>query len=111
MPDFTIASAMPRTSSSLTLHANLFQVFQPMGGVSARPLETDVSCANATQERSTTGSHRLIMVASIKHTFVSERPIRLKSEEPLTAKAAKFSQGAKGTRIPSSQTLRRLCEL
>src|SRR6476620_9637427 len=47
MPDLTIASAMPRTSSSLTLQANLFQVFQPIGGVRARPLDTS-DCANET---------------------------------------------------------------
>src|SRR5579864_2685108 len=47
MPDLTIASAIPRTSSSLTLQANLFQEFHPMGGVSARPLETADSWANA----------------------------------------------------------------
>src|SRR6266568_6347358 len=46
IPDLTIASAIPRTSSSLTLQANLFQVFHPMGGVSAWPFETGFSCAN-----------------------------------------------------------------
>src|SRR5579863_5772723 len=45
MPDLTMASAMPRTSSSLTLQPNLFQVFHPMGGVSAKPLETALGCA------------------------------------------------------------------
>src|SRR5450432_1351153 len=47
MPDFTMASAMPRTSSSLTLQPNLFQEFHPMGGVRARPLETALSSASA----------------------------------------------------------------
>src|SRR5260221_12038021 len=46
MPDLTIASAIPRTSSALTLQPNLFQVFHPMGGVSARPLDTELSCAS-----------------------------------------------------------------
>ena len=46
MPDFTTASAMPLIMSSLTLHANLFQVFQPMGGVSARFADGECqSCA------------------------------------------------------------------
>src|SRR6266576_2836747 len=35
MPDFTIASAIDLIMSSLTLQANLFQLFHPMGGVSA----------------------------------------------------------------------------
>src|SRR5271166_4120211 len=39
IPDFTIASAILRIMSSLTSHANLFQEFQPMGGVSARPAD------------------------------------------------------------------------
>src|SRR5260370_9802489 len=46
MPDFTTPSAMPLIRSSLTLQANLFHEFQPMGGVSARFADTeDVSCA------------------------------------------------------------------
>src|SRR5580765_4195298 len=47
IPDFTTASAMPLIRSSLTLQANLFQEFQPMGGVSARLAEGEgFSCAN-----------------------------------------------------------------
>src|SRR4051794_854523 len=46
MPDFTTASAISLIMSSLTLHANLFHEFQPMGGVRARFAEGDVfSCA------------------------------------------------------------------
>src|ERR1700691_4494890 len=33
-----MASAAPLIKSSLTSHPNLFQLFQPIGGVSARPL-------------------------------------------------------------------------
>src|ERR1700693_5393500 len=46
MPDFTTASSMPLIKSSLTLQANLFQEFHPMGGVSARFAEGEaLSCA------------------------------------------------------------------
>src|SRR5437868_6292167 len=46
IPDFTTASAMPLIMSSLTLQANLFQEFQPIGGVSAILAEgDDFSCA------------------------------------------------------------------
>src|ERR1039457_3256768 len=38
MPFFTMAAATPRTASSDTSQANLFQLFQPIGGVRARPL-------------------------------------------------------------------------
>src|ERR1043166_7425152 len=41
MPLVPIASAISLISFSLTLQANLFQLFQPIGGVLARPL----SCA------------------------------------------------------------------
>src|SRR5882762_2969423 len=47
MPDLTMESAAPRISSSLTLQANLFQVFQPMGGVRARLAEGLESWAEA----------------------------------------------------------------
>src|SRR5277367_6136498 len=47
MPDFTTASAMPLIKSSLTLQANLFHEFHPIGGVRARLAEGEVfSCAN-----------------------------------------------------------------
>src|SRR5208282_5578542 len=36
IPDFTIASAICLIVSSLTLQANLFQLFHPIGGVAAR---------------------------------------------------------------------------
>src|SRR5215813_9356563 len=38
MPLATMASAMPLINCSLTLQPNLFQLFQPMGGVRASPL-------------------------------------------------------------------------
>src|ERR1051325_8428516 len=38
MPLVTIAFAISLISFSLTLQANLFQLFQPIGGVLARPL-------------------------------------------------------------------------
>jgi hypothetical protein len=37
MPLETMASAISRTDLSSTLPANLFQLFQPMGGVLAKP--------------------------------------------------------------------------
>src|SRR6266849_8639729 len=46
MPDLTTASAMPWIMSSLTLQANLFHEFHPMGGVGASAPEFTVfSCA------------------------------------------------------------------
>src|SRR5579872_4956875 len=39
MPLLTMPSAISRTILSLTWLRNLFQLFQPMGGVLARPLE------------------------------------------------------------------------
>ncbi len=37
MPELTIASAVSRMSDSSIRHPNLFQLFQPIGGVGARP--------------------------------------------------------------------------
>src|SRR5215470_12304765 len=52
MPDFTTASAMPLIKSSLTLQANLFQEFHPMGGVRASPEEGEAfSWADAVKAR------------------------------------------------------------
>src|SRR5579864_1048402 len=77
MPDFTMASAIPRTSSSLTLQPNLFQEFHPIGGVSARPLETALSCANAiaaNSEKTIKASISAFFIASpAQRTFVSDR--------------------------------------
>src|SRR3954453_13144960 len=48
MPDFTIASAISRIIGSLTWLRNLFQLFQPIGGVLASPLDLSVSVGIAT---------------------------------------------------------------
>jgi hypothetical protein len=45
MPDRTIASAISLIKLSLTLQANLFQLFQPIGGVLARPLSSAFALA------------------------------------------------------------------
>src|ERR1700746_530104 len=50
MPDFTIASAMPLIMSSLTLQANLFQLFHPIGGGNARFAEGAAFCAQSGME-------------------------------------------------------------
>src|ERR1041385_9024231 len=55
MPLVTIASAISLISFSLTLQANLFQLFQPIGGVLARPL----SCAAALDEQQTKNKRRV----------------------------------------------------
>src|ERR1051326_7084231 len=55
IPDFTIASAMPLIMSSLTLQANLFHEFQPIGGVSAKLADgAGLTCANIPTTRDTT---------------------------------------------------------
>src|ERR1700739_2540584 len=60
MPDCTIASAMPLMRSSLTLQANLFQEFHPMGGVSARLAEGEAfSCASRQGARSSSVTNRM----------------------------------------------------
>src|SRR5438270_10781157 len=50
IPLVTIASAMDLIMSSLTLQPNLFQLFQPIGGVSATPL-SQARVASGNEER------------------------------------------------------------
>src|SRR3982074_720180 len=60
MPDLTIASAMPLIMSSLTLHANLFQEFHPMGGVGTSALDIGLfSCAETTATKRRTPKHTM----------------------------------------------------
>src|SRR5450755_255726 len=47
MPDLTMASAICRIMSSFTLQPNLFQLFQPMGGVLANDLSWAASSDGA----------------------------------------------------------------
>src|SRR6185369_16068683 len=58
MPLVTIASAISLISFSLTLQANLFQLFQPIGGVLATPL----SCALALVQQQAKQKTRAISV-------------------------------------------------
>src|ERR1700692_2158232 len=63
MPDFTIASAICRIKSSLTLHANLFQLFHPMGGVRASLLSWATSSDGATSRLNI--AIRILVLANI----------------------------------------------
>src|SRR5437016_11375139 len=91
MPDFTIASAMPLIMSSLTLQANLFQLFHPMGGVSARLKEGAAFCAQSGIEtiRPKNASRRFLASDMIQSPralkFVSDpkSPARCAHEEAL----------------------------
>src|SRR5579864_7130217 len=62
IPDFTTASAMPLIRSSLTLQANLFHEFHPMGGVNARFAEgTLFSCADRTVTKSSRQANKKVV--------------------------------------------------
>jgi hypothetical protein len=52
MPLETMASAACLIRSSLTLQANLFQLFQPIGGVRANPLSSARNSPAATKKPS-----------------------------------------------------------
>src|SRR5690348_17230952 len=69
MPELTIASAVLRTTCSLTLQANLFQLFQPIGGVSASPFGAllTTSCvvsaiAGAASRFTASANHRITLM-------------------------------------------------
>src|SRR5260221_1321488 len=80
MPDFTTASAMLLIMSSLTLQANLFHEFHPMGGVCARFAEGEVfSCATVTgtqnemqssMQKDTTTRRRLVFMQTFYQKYV-----------------------------------------
>src|SRR5208283_227506 len=81
MPLDTSASAAARMSFSLTLQPNLFQLFQPMGGVRARPSPARASGAIRT------GTNRA------KPTRTSERMISPVAEGAQNSTGAHHSSG------------------
>src|ERR1043166_8918692 len=64
MPLVTIASAISLMSFSLTLQPNLFQLFQPIGGVLARPLSSALTFATENM-RSRAASTRSFFIESM----------------------------------------------
>src|SRR5579864_6595828 len=95
MPDFSMPSAIARIRSSLTLQANLFQLFQPMGGVSARLADGEEFCeetwVHAMSERKMTAKGRVgFMTGSREVTcdFVPERCGREKVARECDCRAA-----------------------
>src|ERR1035437_6394500 len=70
IPDFMTVSAIPLIRSSLTLQANLFHEFQPMGGVSARFADGEPpSCATPPVTRSSIEKNKN-MVETTRHVFM-----------------------------------------
>src|SRR5579863_3247185 len=61
MPDFTIASAVCLMRSSLTSHANLFQLFHPIGGVGANA-ESCATTWEAEVNRTTPRKNKMIVL-------------------------------------------------
>ncbi len=76
MPDFTMASAMLLIMSSVTLQANLFHEFQPMGGVSARFAEGDTFCCAARPLTKSSVQKNMVKRARLvfMQTFYQKRP-------------------------------------
>src|SRR5712692_834538 len=69
MPLLTRASAADLTRSSLTLQPKRFQLFQPMGGVRARPFSR--ACVGGTHNRDPTYKIRLNKQDFLKRAFIS----------------------------------------
>src|SRR5262252_11032343 len=73
IPLETIASAMDLIISSLTLQPNLFQLFQPMGGVSATPLSHARACGTAQTMEKTAKKNANVIFQKLKgFTMASE---------------------------------------
>src|ERR1700687_4595291 len=82
-PDFTRASAMPLIRSSLTLQANLFHEFHPMGGVNARFAEGELlSSANRTVTKSVRTNKKIVETTRpiFMQTFYQKR-LRIGTED------------------------------
>ena len=58
IPDVTSASAISFINFSLTLQPNLFQLFQPIGGVLANPLSSERARAAVADEHTAIRRHR-----------------------------------------------------
>src|SRR4029078_3500058 len=66
MPLVTMASAIDFIRSSLTLQANLFQLFQPIGGVFARPLSCACTLVQHTKNKTTAISVFIVSLTSTR---------------------------------------------
>src|SRR5215213_1978951 len=79
MPLVTIASAISLISFSLTLQANLFQLFQPIGGVLARPLSRARTSVKQNAKSSSDATLRYLFI------FVLEAspPLQQRGQAPL----------------------------
>ena len=72
MPVLTIASAVSRISCSLTLQANLFQLFQPIGGVCANFGDgLFTGCATAVLLVTVTGDVRKTAIRALRMICIS----------------------------------------
>src|SRR5438445_1287418 len=79
MPFATIASAVSRTTFSLRpLHANLFQLFQPIGGVFASPLSKASAREDPIARDITTSKARTAEDPTRIVIILSKRPDRSK---------------------------------
>src|SRR5256884_875146 len=77
MPLLTTASAISRMSLSLTLQPNLFQLFQPIGGVGARDADVcaDVAGARRAAKAPTTRQARRARIKENHRKFIFPRNI------------------------------------
>jgi hypothetical protein len=73
MPEETIASAVSRTSDSETLQPNLFQLFQPIGGVFASPSNFWPYALEAKNNRTKSGRRIRLIKVRAAGAAVSEK--------------------------------------
>src|SRR5713226_4861954 len=108
MPLLTMASAADLTRSSVTLQAKRFQLFQPMGGVRAKPFSR--ARAGGTQERNPKYRSRLSKAVFFTRLFIA--PSRHRATSPATNRTAarrKYKQQKWKGRPRSERTTRRRC--
>src|SRR5688572_2732204 len=90
MPEATIASAVARISFSSILQAKWFQLFQPMGGVSAR-------CSNF---RALTGPLNM-QITSNRILYTAMLRFRITDTDPILSGIRREVRGKARVQIPS----------
>src|SRR4051794_3698757 len=105
MPEAAIASAVSRTVCSFTLQANLFQLFQPIGGVRARPFGAllTTSCVVS----ASAGAPTQLAASASQRTNLTIRTMSVppRSRSPLALALPTGNQTAKGRIMKSSRAL------
>src|SRR5438046_10428808 len=106
MPLATMPSAMDLMRSSLTLQPNLFQEFQPIGGVWARPLSRAVEgWTKESKARSATAKNKQSRAVNV---FIGKPPGRKIAVKSYSKRNVRERQTAQRSFQPTAQSPKEL---